>query len=313
MFEFKMDFLRKGILSSCLLAGSAMYGQETSTVDFIPSLRKGERMVYQLVETKFRQNGSGHFLYLMYDTSYMMFSVSDKNDSQTLVDFNYADAIINGAIYNEPAPANIPPNFLRTETYKLVLDKNGEFEELSNWEFFSSVLIQNLKMNYKANLIDSNTLKYYYVYYQNQDNVEKAVLPRVLELIDIFGKTYQLENNYSIAREIINPFQGKNLLKSCNFKLYKDPQYPNSVFFGGKVKTNDIDNECLQEDYYAFVNERKPEDNSDFVPPYIYMIDSYNYQWGLISKRIISYTTTHTVWLGEDKQGLDRMYTFYAF
>lgn len=312
MFELKMDFLKKGILLLCMPFAVNTFAQEQNTIDFIPGLKKGERMVYQLAETKFRQNSNGHYLYLMYDTTYLMFSVSDKNDSQILVDFNYADAIINGAVYNEPPPNNLP-NYLRTETYKLVLDHNGEFIELSNWEFFSTALIQNLKLSYKANLIDSNTLKYYYVYYQNQDNVEKAVLPRVLELIDIYGKSYQLENNYSLAREIVNPFKGKNLLKSCIFKPYKDPQYPNSVFFGGKVKTNDIDNECLQEDYYAFVNERKPDENSDFVPPYIYIIDSYNYQWGLISKRIITYTTTHTVWMGDDKQGLDRVYTFYAF
>jgi hypothetical protein len=311
MFELKMDFLLKGIVSSFILVSTNLFGQDQTTVDFIPGLRKGERMVYQLAETKFRQNASGHYLYLMYDTSYLMFSIADKNDSQILVDFNYADAIINGAIYNEPPPNNLP-NYLRTETYKLVLDKNGEFIELSNWEFFSTVLIQNLKISYKANLIDSNTLKHYYLYYQKQDNVEKAVLPRVLELIDIYGKSYQLENTYSLAREIVNPFKGKNLLKSCIFKPYKDPSFPNSVFFSGKVKTNDIDNECLQEDYYAFVNERKPDDDSEFVPPYIYIIDSYNYQWGTITKRIITYTTTHTVWMGDDKQGLDRVYTFYA-
>jgi hypothetical protein len=312
MFELKMDTLKQGILSTCLFAYSSLFSQEQTQVDFIPSFKKGDKMVYQLVETKFKQNPSGHFLYLMFDTSYMVFNVTDKNDSQTLVDFNYADAIVNGQIYNE-TPSNGLPNPLRTETYKLVLDKTGKFIEVANWEFFGSILIQNLKFQYKSSMLDSNTLKYYYLYYHNQENVENAVIPRVLDLIDIFGKSYILENNYSLAREIVNPFKGRNLLKSCTFKPFKDPAYPNSVFFKGQVKTNDIDNECLQEDYYAFIDEKKPDDESEIVPPYIYMQDSYSYQWGTISKRIITYTTTHTVWLGEDKQGLDRMYTFYAF
>ncbi len=312
MFELKMDTLRQSILSTCLFAYSTLLAQEQTQVDFIPSLKKGDKMAYQLVETKFKQNPNGHFLYLMFDTSYMVFNVTDKNDSQTLVDFNYADAIINGSIYNETPPNNLP-NYLRTETYKLVLDNTGKFIELSNWEFFASALIQNLKIQYKANMLDSNTLKYYYLYYHSQDNVEKAVIPRVLELIDIYGKTYYLENDYSLAREIVNPFKGRNLLKSCTFKPFKDSKFPNSVFFSGQVKTSDIDNECLQEDYYAFFNEKKPDDNSDIVPPYIYMQDTYNYQWGTITKRIITYNTTHTVWLGDDKQGLDRIYKLYAF
>lgn len=306
-----MDALRQIILSTSLIAFSSLQAQEQTQVEFIPSLKKGERMVYRLVETKFKQNPNGHYLYLMYDTSYMVFNVTDKNDSQTLVDFNYADAIIDGAIYNEP-PINNNPNYLRTETYKIVLDNTGKFIELSNWEYFASFMIENLKLQYTANLIDSNTLKYYYLYYHNQENVEKSIIPRVLELFDIYGKTYTLENNYSLAREIVNPFKGRNLLKSCTFKPYRDAKFPNSVFFAGQVKTNDIDNECLQEDYYAFFNEKKPDANSEMVPPYIFMIDTYSYQWGLISKRILSYNTTHTVWLGDDKQGLDRVYTFYA-
>lgn len=312
MFESNMNFLGKGILGISMLIGTSLSAQDVSNVDFTPLLRKGDRFVYQLVETKFRQNHSGYYLSLMYDTSYMVFKVSDVNDSQVLVDFNYADAIINGSIYNEPTQNNLP-NYLRTETYKLVLNKKGEFIELSNWEFFSSVLAQNLKISYNMRQIDSNTLKYYYLNYQVQENVEKDVIPRVLELIDIFGKSYQLENNYPLAREIVNPFNGQNLLKSCIFRPYRDLAFPNSIFFEGKIKTNDIDNECLQEDYYAYVNQKMPYADSEIQPPYIFIIDTYRYQWGNISKRIISYNTTHTLWLGEEKQGLDRQYTFYGF
>jgi len=310
MFEVKMDCLRQSILSASLFAYSTLLAQEQTPIEFTPGFKNGDRLVYQLVETKFKQNINGHYLYLMYDTSYMVFNVKEKNDSQTLIDFNYADAIIDGKIYNEETKY---PNYLRTETYNLVLDAKGEFLELSNWEKFASIVIQNVKMSYLSKNLDSNTLKYYYLYYHNQENVEKSVIPRVLELFDLFGKSCQLESTYSIAREMVNPFGGNNLLKSCPFKPFKDPKYPNSVFFSGSVKTNYEDNDCLQEDYYAFINEKKPEMTSNIVAPYIYMVDSYTYQWGTLSKRIMSYTTTHTVYLGEDKQGLDRFFTFYAF
>lgn len=312
MFEFNMNALRNGFMSTCLFAYSSLMAQDQSTIDFTPQFKKGDRLVYQLIETKFKQNANGHYLELMYDTSYMLFNVTEKNDTQTLVDLNYADAIVNNLPYNEPLP-NKSPNLLRTETYKLVLDNKGEFIELNNWEYFSNILVNNLKMSYKAKALDSNTLKYYYLYYHYQDNVEKAVLARVIELFDIFGKSYQLENTYNVAREMVNPFGGRNLLKSCPFKPFLDMRYPNSVFFAGQLKTTYEDNDCLQEDYYSLINEKKPDDDSDIVPPYIYMQDTYTYQWGSITKRIISYSTTHTVWLGQDKQGLDRIYKFYAF
>ncbi len=307
MFEVQMDGLRQSLLGACLFAYSSISAQENSPVDFIPNFKKGERLVYQIVETKFKQNPNGHYLFLMYDTSYLVFNVTEKNDSQTLIDFNYADAMIDGKVYNENN------NYLRTETYKLVLSPKGEFIELSNWEFFASVLIQNTKILYANRGIDSNTLKYYYLFYHSQENVEKTVLPRVLELFDILGETYHLETNYSLAREMVNPFQGNNLLKSCSFKPFKTAAYPNSVFFEGKIKTNSDDNECLQEDYYAYINQKKPDSDSEVVPPYIYMEDTYTYQWGLISKRILSFTFTHTVYLGSDKQGLDRVFNFYSY
>jgi hypothetical protein len=305
-----MDCIRQSILSAGLFAYSTLLAQEQTAIDFSPAFKSGDRLVYQLVETKFKQNNNGHYLYLMYDTSYMVFNVKEKNDSQTLIDFNYADAIVNDRLYNEETKY---PNYLRTETYNLVLDNKGEFLELSNWEKFASIVIDNIKLSYLSKNLDSNALKYYYLYYHNQENVEKSVIPRVLELFDLFGKSCQLESTYSFARELVNPFGGKNLLKSCPFRMFKDPKYPNSTFFSGSVKTNSEDNDCLQEDYYAFLNEKKPDMNSNIVAPYIYMVDSYTYQWGNISKRIMSYTTTHTVYLGDDKQGLDRMFTFYAY
>jgi hypothetical protein len=311
MFEVKMDCLRQSILSAGLFAYTSLLAQEQTHIDFSPSFRTGERLVYQLVETKFKQNMSGHYLYLMYDTSYMVFNVKEKNDSQTLIDFNYADAIIDGKIWNEEETQF--PNYLRTETYNLVLDSKGEFLELTNWERFASIVIQNIKLSYLTNNLDSNTLKYYYLYYHSQENVERAVIPRVMELFDLFGKSCQLESTYNIAREMINPFGGANLLKSCAFRPYKEPRYPNSVFFSGSIKTNYEDNDCLQDDYYAKINEKKPDISSNIVAPYIYMSDTYAYQWGSISKRILSYSTTHTVYLGDDKQGLDRVFTFFAY
>ena len=151
------------------------------------------------------------------------------------------------------------------------------------------------------------------MYYHNQENVENAVLPRVHELFDILGETYNLETNYSLAREMVNPFGGNNLQKSCLFRPRKDSKYPNSVFFSGKLKSNSDDNDCLQEDYYAFQNLKKPDADSEETPPYIYMEDTYTYQWGQINKLFLSLTTTHTVYFGSDKQGLDRVYSFYAF
>jgi|GEM_PF-1442008 hypothetical protein len=309
MFEYKMKQALQVILCVIGMMGPSLYAQDQSPIDFVPRYKKGDKMVYQLVETKFRQNFNGFFYYIQYDTSYLVFNVTEKNDSQVLMDFNYADAIINGKVYNEPTAQ---PNFLRSETYKLVFTEKGEFVELSNWEMFASVLIQNIKQSYRNQTMDSNALKYYYLYYHDQEKVEFAVIPRVLELFNIAGDTYNLETSYSLAREIVNPFGGNNLQKSCLFKPYKDAKFPNSVFFAGKIKTNSDDNECLQDDYYAFLNEKKPDADSDIVPPYIYMEDTYTYQWGLVNHLFMNLTTTHTVYFGSDKQGLDRVFRFYA-
>ena len=309
MFEYKMKAPFLVIVFVLSNMGNSLFAQDQSPIDFIPSYKKGDRMVYQLVETKFRQNFNGFFYYLQYDTSYMVFNVTDKNDSQVLMDFNFADAIINGKSFNDPSTQS---NFLKTETYKLVFTNKGEFVELSNWELFASILIQNIKLSYRNQTIDSNALKYYYLYYHDQEKVEYAVIPRVLELFNIAGDSYNLETTYSLAREIVNPFGGNNLQKSCMFKPYKEAKYPNSVFFAGKIRTNSEDNECLQDDYYAFLNEKKPDADSDIVPPYIYMEDTYTYQWGLVNHLFVNLTTTHTVYFGSDKQGLDRVFRFYA-
>jgi hypothetical protein len=311
MFEIKMDGLKKYI-ATCVVffISSFAFSQSQAPVDFIPSFKNNERIIYQLVETKFKQNQNGHYLYLMYDTSYMVFNVNETNDSQTIIHFNFADAIINNTIFNLE---DTKKEYLRTETYRLVFSPKGEFVELENWELFAGILIDNLKTKYKNNLIDSNTLKYYYIYYHSQENVENAVIARVLDLVDILGESYRMETNYSLAREMVNPFGGANLLKSCTFKPSKVNEYPNSVFFSGKLVSNAEDNDKMQEDYYALMNQSKPDDDSEINIPFVYMEDTYNYQWGEISKRIISYNTTHTVYFGKDKQGLDRVYSLYPY
>src|SRR5690606_16531750 len=163
-------------------------------------------------------------------------------DSQILMDMNYAHAIINGEIYNDINPQL--PNLLQTETYQLVLSKKGEFIELANWDYFKKVLIVNLTQNYESKLIDSNVLKGYYLYYQYQENVEATVIPRVLELFEVFGKSCIIDNAIPLAREMVNPFGGANLQKSISFIAQKESKFPNSVFFSGTVKTTDDDNEC---------------------------------------------------------------------
>lgn len=305
-----MKILRICVVCSVFLTSFAAFAQNLPPVYFVPRFKQGERLIYKMVETKFKQNLNGHYLELMYDTSYMVFNITEKNDTQTLIDFNYAHTIINNEPYNE---VNFSyPNRLQTETYKIVLDYKGEFVELANWEFFGNILVENLKNYYLNNMLDSNTLKYYYLHYKVQENVEKAVIPRLLEIFDIFGKTYYLGNSYSLAREMVNPFGGKNLLKSCTFKPDMNVAFPNSVFFEGKIKTNDVDNDCLQEDYFALMNERRPDAESNVEPPYIFMIDTYKYQWGILNDKLLKYTTTHTVWMGQEKQGLDREIVLFS-
>ncbi len=309
MFEMKMTGLRQSLLGTCIFAYSALWGQNENYFDFTPKWKKGDKFVYQLAETKFKQNPYGQYLYIQYDTSYMIFNVADKNDSNIVLNMNYADGYYNGIPTNDVMNA---PDLLQTESYQLVFDTKGEFIELANWENFARILINNIKTEYMSKMIDSNTLKYYYIHYHSQENVEKTVLPRVLELVDLFGKSYSTDLSYNIAKEIINPFGGANLMKSGTFKLFKDSRAKNSLFFKGQIKTNYEDNEALQEDYYTFINSTRPE-NFVEAAPYIYIQDTYEYQFGNINKFIIQYNTTHTVYLGNDKQGLDRTFKLVSF
>lgn len=305
-FEVQMKAIRQSILGTCVFAYSALSAQSDNYFDFKTNWKKGDKFVYQLAETKFQQNPNGQYLYLQYDTTYMLFNVADKNDTNIIINLNYADAYYNGIPSNDVMTAQ---SILQTGTYQLVFGANGEFIELQNWELFAQVLINNIKISYVNKEIDSNTLKYYYVYYHNQENVEKAVIPRVIELMDIYGESYIMGTNYYLAREVINPFGGENLLKSGGFKVVTNDEIKNSVFFTGKIVTDNDDNNALQEDYYNFINEKKPEVFTE-ASPYIYIVDTYKYQYGKINNRILQYTTTHTVFLGnENKQGLDRTFT----
>jgi hypothetical protein len=80
---------------------SAQTTEEIIKTDFVPQFKTGERLVYQLVETKFRQNVNGHFTFLMYDTSYMVFKVKEVSDTLVLIDFNYSDYFKNGVFSND--------------------------------------------------------------------------------------------------------------------------------------------------------------------------------------------------------------------
>jgi hypothetical protein len=160
--------------------------------------------------------------------------------------------------------------------------------------------------------LDSNTLKYYYINYHNQEIVEETVIPRVIEFLEFFGQSYSTDKTYSIAKEIVNPFGGEPIQKSVPFRLTQKPTFKNSMFFTGAVNTNFEDNETLQEDYYYYLNRKSPNASERTILPYIYIADTYQMQWGIVSKRILNFITTHTVYLDNDKQGLDRSMTFYS-
>jgi len=309
-FEVNMKYIRQSILGTCVFAYSAITAQTENYFEFKTNFKKGEKFTYQLAETKFKQNQNGQYLYLQYDTTYMMFEVAEKNDSNTIINLNYADAIYNGIAVNDPMTAK---SILQTETYQLVFAPNGEFIELQNWDKFAQALINNIKISYFNKEIDSNTLKYYYVFYHNQENVEKTVIPRILDLMSLYGESYNIGTNYYLAKEVVNPFGGMNLMKSVIFKASIIDNLKNSVFMTGKVETDNEDNETLQEDYYNYINEKKPNIFTE-AAPYIYITDSYQYQYGNISNRILQFNTTHTVYLGQDsKQGLDRTYKLVGF
>ncbi|MEX0595623.1 MAG: hypothetical protein WD512_03910 [Candidatus Paceibacterota bacterium] len=98
--------LSKIILNVLLISlTNSIFGQDNSeklSVDFIPSFKKNEVLAYQIVETRFRQNLNGHYNFLMYDTTYFLFKVKDVNDSNTVIEFKYADYYKNGqGLYDE--------------------------------------------------------------------------------------------------------------------------------------------------------------------------------------------------------------------
>ncbi len=303
-----MKKIRQLFIGVLLYSNLEALAQQPEKFDFTPNWAKNDVFTYQLTETKFTQNPQGVYLYLEKDTTYLTYNIKDKTDSGYIVHLNYYDKFNmgNGAVLEEN---KIDP--LKMETYQLYFSPNGEFIELINWEKFAQYLINNISISYTNGEIDSNTLKYYYLYYHSQENVEKAVIPRIIEMNDINGETYQSSTKYNLAREIINPFGGENILKSGSFVISKNKDAPNSVFFYGKITTNSDDLDGLQEDYYNFINEKRPDTYTENAP-YIYIVDTYQYQFGTINHRMIKYSTTHTVYLSTtdntDKQGIDREY-----
>ncbi|MDP2176646.1 MAG: hypothetical protein Q8K70_12120 [Bacteroidota bacterium] len=303
-----MNTSRKTILNVILLfISNILSGQDNTdkqTIDFFPSFKKNEVLAYQFVETRFRQNLNGHYSFLMYDTTYMLFKVKDINDSNTVLEFKYADYYKNGqGLYDEINQHDL----FKTQPYLISLDPKGEFIELINWEFFAALMIDNLKVDYAQKKIDSNTLKYFYIQYHNQEIVEKAVIPKVIEMLAFFGKTYTEGVSYNVAKEVVNPFGGSPIEKSCSFVLNKLPGFKNSMVFKGKVFTNTDDNDKLQEDFYHYINDKNKSTmiDANTVGPEIYIMDTYEMQWGIINKRLMTYTTSHTVFINKEKQGLD--------
>jgi hypothetical protein len=279
------------------------------TYSFIPSFKKNEKLVYQEIETKFRQNNNGYYTFLMYDTTYMIFNVVDVNDSMTIIEYNHADYFKDG---KPSIDESNQKDLFKTETYRIALNNKGEFIELINWEFFAALLIDNLKIDFLEKKIDSNTLKMYYVQYHNQAVVEEVVIPSIIELFKYHGQTVTESISQNMAKEILNPFGGDPIEKSCSFKLYKNNNFKNSVFLKGTVFTNADENEKLQEDYFNFLKQ-KPNITEEYItPPDIYIIDTYELQWGLINKRTMYYTSSHTIFINNDKQGLDRIIRFYT-
>jgi hypothetical protein len=221
MFRFSAS-----LIVCFLFFSSKMINAQTHVIE--PVFNKNENLVYQFIETRFNQNANGYFSFLMYDTTYMIFKVKEVNDSMTYLDFNHADYFKDGKPFIDESNQK---DLFKTETYKIALNKKGEFVELLNWEFFAALLIDNLKIDFLQNKIDSNTLKLYYIQYHNQAVVEEVVIPRLIELFSYFGKTYTEGKSQSVNKSIINPFGGEAIEKTCNFSIYKNSNFKNSVFF----------------------------------------------------------------------------------
>ena len=285
------------------------FSQDSLRTNFEMSFKKNDRYVYRNAEMKFRQNMRGVYSDILYDTSFFLLHVRDLNDSLNFIDFNYADYFKNNKLETDPINEN---DILKTETYQMSFSKEGRFIELLNWESFASVLIQNLKREYLAKQIDSNTLKQYYLMYHKQAYVEYVLLPRVLEVFDFVGYEFSNTEKYFSQKYIKNPFGGKDLEKDCFFEISKNNSHKNSVVVKGKVSSNFEDNPILQRDYFIFKNGFEPTAAIFETLPYIYILDTYEYQWGTLNKQILRYLSSHTIYSGDEKQGLDREILLYA-
>lgn len=285
------------------------FSQDNLRTNFEMSFKKNDRFVYRQAEMKFKQNMQGVYSDILYDTTFFLLHVRDLNDSLYFIDFNLADYYKNDKLETDPINEN---DILKIETYQLSFSKEGRFVELLNWESFASVLIQNLKREYFAKQIDSNTLKQYYLMYHKQEYVEYLLLPRVIELFEFVGYEFSNTDKYYTQKYIKNPFGGKDLVKDCYFEIAKDNTYRNSVFVKGKVSSNFEDNPVLQREYFLFKNGFEPTAAMLETMPYIYILDTFEYQWGIINKQIIRFVSSHTIYSGDEKQGLDREVLLYA-
>ncbi len=290
----------------CIGLTKYSFAQET-LYNFNINLKKGDKFVYEYVETKYKKNNNGHFLYVQYDTTYFVFDVALKTDSgSTVLNFKHYDYYNNGNAEFDDVNKN---NLLRTENYQILLDKNGAFVQLLNWEDFAKILIQNLKISYSKREIDSNNLKYYYLYYHKELNVEKTVLSKLFELFKLYGESYKLGTSYNLSKEILNPFAGYDIVKPGKFEVSLTNSIKNSVFFKGSVKTDVNDLEKLKSDYYNyFINQ-----NLITEVPNIYIIDQYEYQYGLINQIILKFVQVHDIYIDNETQGVEKKFALIDF
>lgn len=283
--------------------------QSNFSVDFSTKLKKNDRLVYRVAETKFRQNMQGVYSFLLYDTTFMLFHVRDENDSMLFIDLNYADYFKNNAIETDEINKN---DLLKTETYQMAFTKKGQFIELINWESFASLLIQNLKNDYLTQKIDSLTLKYYFLEYHKQRYVENLLIPRAIELFEFNGEILNNVDTFKITKILKNPFGGNDLLKTNDIKFYTDSKFKNSIFSKLKITSNSVDNVQLQKDQFIFEYKVVPTAELLKDRPFVYIVDTYEYQLGLVNNIVMTYESSHVVYSGEEKQGIYRSIVIFA-
>lgn len=283
--------------------------QSNFSVDFSTKLKKNDRLVYRVAETKFRQNMQGAYSFLLYDTTFMLFHVRDENDSMLFIDLNYADYFKNNAIETDEINKN---DLLKTETYQMAFTKKGKFIELINWESFASLLIQNLKNDYLTQKIDSLTLKYYFLEYHKQRYIENLLIPRAIELFEFNGVILNNVDTFKITKILKNPFGGNDLLKTNDIKFYTDSKFKNSIFSKLKITSNSVDNVQLQKDQFMFEFNVVPTAELLKDRPFVYIVDTYEYQLGLVNNIVMTYESSHVVYSGEEKQGIYRSIVIFA-